>query len=283
MIRLRRTDARYPKRLEQIGHAPDPMWVAGRLPAEDRPAVAIVGTRRMTAYGRRLARDLALALARAGIVIVSGLAQGIDSTAHAAALEAGGETVAVLGEGLMAFTEVGPILRRRLAKAIAERGAVVSEYPLDVHGTDWTFPRRNETIVGLSDAVVVIEAPHGSGALITAEFARAHGKPLFVAPGSLGAWTWAGSNALISTGEATLLTSADQVASLFGVALAPSMLKPFTTTADRLLELLAPGAADVDAIAASLGIAAAEASTLIAELLIAGSVVATGDGRFARR
>ncbi len=283
MIRLRRSDPGYPRRLERIGHAPDPLWVAGRLPRDERPAVAIVGTRRMTEYGRRRARNLALALARAGIVIVSGLAQGIDSTAHAAALESGGETVAVLGEGLMAFTEVGPIRRRRLAKAIAERGAVLSEYPLDVHGTDWTFPRRNETIVGLSDAVVVVEAPHGSGALITAEFARAHGKPLFVAPGTVGAWTWAGSNALISTGEATLLTSADQVASILGVALTPSAPKPCATTADRLLELLAPGAADLDGIAVGLGITSAEASTLIAELLIGGSVVATGDGRFARR
>lgn len=261
----------------------------------------------MTDYGRRLAREIAAALARAGVVIISGLAQGVDSTAHSAALDVEGETVAVLGEGLVAFAETGTIHRRHLAKEIAAHGAVVSEYPLDAPGAYWTFPRRNETVVGLSDAVVVIEAPHESGALITAEFARAHGKPLFAAPGSLGASTWAGSNALIASGVATLLRSADQVASLFGITLAPSFGRmvagPFVPTvaapfgptaapspvaaspihAQRVLELLSPSAADVDSIAAGLGMSTSETTTLLAEMLIAGSVIATGDGRFARK
>jgi DNA processing protein len=287
MIKVGRSEDGYPRRLRDFAHAPDPLWVAGRLPAEDRTAVAVVGTRRMTDYGRRLAREIASSLARAGVVIVSGLAQGIDSTAHSAALEAGGETVAVLGEGLMAFAHVGPLLRRRLAREIAEHGAVVSEYPLDVHGTEWTFPRRNETIVGLSDAVVVIEAPQRSGALITADFARAHGRPLFVAPGPVGATTWVGSNALIARGDATLLSSAEQVAERCGLTIERSAASPgpeaTSNTAAGVLELLALGAADMDSIAQALGLSARDASTLVADMLITGSIVATGDGRFARR
>lgn len=284
MIELRRTDPRYPERLRASTHAPDRLWVRGTLPPDAKPVVAIVGTRRMTDHGRRVARELSSSLARSGVVIVSGLAQGVDSTAHAAAVAVGGRTVAVLGEGLLAFDAGGPIQRRRIAQAILDRGAVVSEYPLDVRGAEWTFPRRNATIVGLSDAVVVVEAPRSSGALITAEFAREQGRTLFAVPGPSGAWSWEGSNALIARGDALFLTGAEQVASRVGVGLAPSRAAPCPSLpAARVLDALAFGAADTDTIASAVGVPPEALTTVIAELLIGGSIVATGDGRFARR
>lgn len=239
----------------------------------------------MTDLGRRMARELAMVLARSGVVIVSGLAQGIDSTAHAAAIAADGVTVAVLGEGLLSFETMGPVRRRRIASAILERGALLSQFPVDAHGDRWSYPRRNATVAALGDAVVVIEAPRGSGALITAQYAVRIGRALFAIPGPPAAPTWQGSNQLISDGQAQLLTSADQVATVLRVRLAArgaekSALGPL---ADRVVALLSGGPADVDAIASAAGVASADVATLLAEMLIGGVVIATGDGRFALR
>lgn len=237
----------------------------------------------MTDYGRRITREIASVLARSGAVIVSGLAQGIDSTAHTAAIAVEGLTVAILGEGLLAFEASGPLTRRRIASAILERGALISEYPVDTHGDYWTFPQRNATIAGLSDAVIVVEAPFESGALITAKYARELRRPVFAPAGPLGATTWRGSNGWIADGRATMLTSAGQVADLLGLRLACGPTTPRGVAADRLLDVLAMGPADADSIAARLSTSPGEAATVIAELLIGGSIVATGDGRFARR
>lgn len=284
MIELRPGEPGYPLRLRDLSSPPDPLWLDGRLPPDDARWVAIVGTRRLTPYGTRVAREIAQDLAVAGAVIVSGLAQGIDSVVHASALAAGGRTVAVLGEGLLAFDRSGPMQRRRLARAIRERGALVSEYGLDFGAQTWTFPRRNATIAALADAVVVVEAPHRSGALITADRAIDLGRPLYAVPGPLGASTWEGSNEYIADGRAWLLLAARDVASTLGLSLRAVPDRPRETTmVDRALELLAAGAADADAIAAPLGLSAADAATLIAGMLLAGSIVPTGDGRFARR
>lgn len=283
LIELRPPEAGYPARLRDLRHPPDPLWVQGTLPDEVTRCVAVVGTRRLTPYGHRLAREVAGALASAGVVVVSGLAQGIDSVAHQAALDADGRSIAVLGEGLLAFDQSGPPRRRRLARAIRERGALVSEYGLDFGAQTWTFPRRNATIAALADTVVVIEAPVGSGALITAERALELGRPVFAAPGPLGASTWEGSNRLIAERKAQLLLSAADILAAYGLtAPGPHEGPRDTTLADRLLDLLAPGAADADAIAASLGLIPVEATTLIADMLLAGRIATTGDGRFAR-
>lgn len=262
---------------------PDPLWVSGTLPHPSLPTIAIVGTRRLTPYGARAARELAAAFASAGAVVVSGLAQGIDSTAHAAAIAARGRTIAVLGEGLRAIRECGPVRRKQLAIAISENGALVSEYPMDVRPSDWTFPQRNRTIAGLSDAVIVVEAPAGSGSLITARRAIELRRPLFAVPGPIGAPTWVGSNRLIADGKASLLSDAGEVAQLLGLRLlAPSLVSDLTALGERLMGILAVGASDTDSIADALGVPVSDATTLIAELLIAGQVIATGDGRFAR-
>lgn len=285
MIELTPRDAGYPRRLRAMKRPPDPLWVSGELPDPGIPAVGIVGTRRLTTYGARATRELSTGLARAGAVIVSGLAQGIDSTAHAAALDANGRTIAVLGEGLTWFDECGPVRRRQLAARIRQQGALVSEYALDVRPTEWTYPRRNATIAGLSDVLIVVEAPDGSGALITAERMNDLHRPVYAVPGPLGAPTWVGSNRYIAEGKASLLTSAQQIADVLGLRLgAPSSRSDRSDhLGERLIALLAADAADTDAIAAGLGIAPDEATTLIAEHLIAGTIAATGDGRFARR
>lgn len=282
MIQLAPRDPRYPERLGKTARPPDPLWVWGQLPDDRTPTVGIVGTRRLTTYGSRIARELATVLARAGAVIVSGLAQGIDSTAHAGALDAGGRTIAVLGEGLAWFDDHGPLRRRTLARRIRERGALVSEYPLDVRGKDWTFPRRNATIAAMSDALIVVEAPEGSGALITAKRMLELGRPVFAVPGPLGAPTWVGSNSSIARGKAVLLASAQQVAERLKLELVPAPRARSDGLAERLAALLAAEAADADTLAAQLGLRSADAATLVAQQLIAGTIVATGDGRFAR-
>jgi DNA processing protein len=284
LVELRPGEPAYPERLLDLSSPPDPLWLDGDLPTTDTPCVAIVGTRRMTPYGRQAAREIAFGLASAGVVIVSGLAQGIDSVAHEAVLEARGRTVAVLGEGLLAFHRLGPERRRPLARAIKERGALVSEYPLDLGAQHWTFPKRNATIAALSDAVVVVEAPRGSGALITAKEAIALGRPLFAVPGPIGAPTWLGSNDAIQDGMARIIFGPAPVAAELGVTLSTLGVEAAAgAMARRAIELLASGATHPDELTAELRISGEAAATLIADLLLAGEIVSTADGRFARR
>lgn len=283
MIQMAPRDPRYPRRLRDLTPPPDPLWVWGDLPEEKVATVGIVGTRRFTPYGARVAHELATTLARAGAAIVSGLAQGIDSTAHAGALEAGGRTIAVLGEGLAYFDDHGPLRRRQLARRIRKHGALVSEFPLDVHAKDWTFPRRNATIAGLCDALIVVEAPNGSGALTTAlRMVELH-RPVFAVPGPFGAPTWLGSHQFIADRMAHLLTKVEQVADAVGLRLVALSEPRQHALVDRLMTLLATQPADADAVSAELKINGAEAAQLIAQQLIAGVIVATPDGRFARR
>jgi DNA processing protein len=282
VIRLTPADPGYPGRLRTMKGRPDPLWLWGEMPQANVPTVGVVGTRRVTSLGTRIARIVAMTLARAGAVIVSGLAQGIDSAAHAAALEAGGRTIAVLGEGLAFFDEHGPIRRRQLARRIRVQGALISEYPLDLRGTNWTFPQRNKMIAALSDVLVVVEAPRDSGALITADESFHLHRPVFVVPGPMDAPTWLGSNDYIAKGKARILASVQQVAEHLRLTIGEAAPED-PAARDRLASVLAAEPADADTIAAALGIRPADAATLIAEELIAGHIVATGDGRFARR
>ncbi|MBI2324266.1 MAG: DNA-protecting protein DprA [Chloroflexi bacterium] len=283
MIKLSPRDPEYPPRLRRLARPPDPLWVWGQLPDPQDPTVGIVGTRRLTQYGQRIARELAMALARAGAVVVSGLAQGVDSVAHSAALEAAGRTIAVLGEGLAYYDEHGAARRRQLAMRIRKQGALISEWALDVRGIEWTYPRRNLTLAALSDALIVVEAPEGSGALITADRMRRDiRRPVFIVPGPLGASTWEGSNRYIAEGKGTLLASAQQVASYLGLTVAAMPRASGNGAGERLLALLASGPADADTITAGLGLDGPKATTLIAEQVIAGAIAPTPDGRFAR-
>jgi len=195
-------DPAWPARLDLLDDAPAALLVEGDPACLSAPvAVAIVGTRRCTAYGRSVARTLARALGRAGVMVVSGLARGVDAWAHHGAVEAG-RTVAVLGHGL---GHTSPASNRRLRDEIVERGgAVVSTWPDDFEATKWSFPRRNRWIAALSDHVVVVEAPERSGALITATEAwsmHVEGpSPVWAVPGPVGAPASAGCLRLLSEG-----------------------------------------------------------------------------------
>lgn len=200
-------DDSYPALLREIGAPPPVLYFRGELLETDRIAVAIVGTRRVTAYGREMAARIAGDLARAGVTIVSGLARGVDGVAHEAALNAGGRTIAVLGSGV---NRIYPPEHRNLARRIAEQGAVVSDYLPDTPPDGVNFPPRNRIISGLSLGVVVIEAPDRSGALITVDFAADHGRDVFALPGPATAANSAGCNRIIREG-ARLVRSADDI------------------------------------------------------------------------
>lgn len=200
-------DPDYPALLRELPDSPPVLYVKGTLLDEDRWAVAFVGTRRATAYGRDMAHRLATSLVSAGITIVSGLALGIDAAAHKAALEAGGRTIAVLGCGI---DQVYPPEHRHLAAAIANSGALVSEFPLGTQPEAKNFPVRNRLISGLSLGVVVVEAPADSGALITADCAIEQGRDVFAVPGNVTARTTAGTHRLIQNG-AKLVVNGDDI------------------------------------------------------------------------
>lgn len=261
MTTLARSDPRYPSRLLDLAKPPEPLWYEGDPTLLSREGIAIVGTRRMTPYGERIARELAIACAEAGIVVVSGLAQGVDSAAHAGALDARGDTVAILGEGLASFAPNGR--RRRLAARIRERGCLVSEYPPLTPAQGWMFAQRNATIAALARAVVVVEAPPSSGALITARHAIALGRELYAVPGPLGSPQSAGANALIASGAARALVGPESLG-----------LRAAVVASSPLLERLAAGPLTPDALRAD--------PADVAELLLAGRIVALPDGRLAR-
>jgi DNA processing protein len=190
-------DPLYPSRLKEIYDYPPVLYVRGDLPAEDEPCLAVVGTRRPTIYGRQVTEEIVSDLARSKITIVSGLARGIDSVAHRAALDAGGKTIAVFASGL---DIVYPGENAKLAQQIMEHGAVVSEYPLGIKPRPETFPLRNRIMSGLSLGVLVVEAGERSGALITAHQAVEQNRDVFAIPGSILSPASQGTNRLIQEG-----------------------------------------------------------------------------------
>jgi DNA processing protein len=195
------TDPEYPENLRQVADPPPVLFSRGAILPCDAHAVALVGTRRATAYGRAVAERLATDLAQSGVTVVSGLAKGIDTVAHAAAVRAGGRTIAVLGNGL---DQVYPPENAGLAARIAtsQHGAVVSEFAPGIPPDAVNFPRRNRIISGLSRMSVIVEAGERSGALITADFALEQGRDVLAVPGSIHSAASAGANALLKQGAA---------------------------------------------------------------------------------
>ncbi|MDH5506610.1 MAG: DNA-processing protein DprA [Anaerolineae bacterium] len=204
-------DEDYPRRLKEVNQSPPVLYIHGEVTAEDEWAVAVVGTRRATAYGQQVAEELGSFLAHNGITVVSGLARGVDAIAHRAALDAGGRTLAVLGSGV---DMVYPPENRKLAEMIVERGALISDYPLGTPPEGPNFPPRNRLISGLSIAVVVVEAGGSSGATITANYAGEQGREVFAVPGNIYAEQCKGTNRLIQQGAHPLLTPADLIEAL---------------------------------------------------------------------
>jgi DNA processing protein len=199
-------DPEYPRKLRELDQAPPVLYVKGELVPEDEWAVAIVGTRKLTSYGQRVANELGEFLAHNGITVVSGLARGVDAVAHQAALRAGGRTLAVLAHGL---DQVYPAENRKLAAEIIERGALISDYGIGTPPDNANFPPRNRIISGLSLAVVIVEAGEQSGALITAGFAAEQGREVFAVPGNIFAAQSKGANLLIQRGAHPLVRFED--------------------------------------------------------------------------
>jgi DNA processing protein len=197
----------YPARLREIADPPLALAVRGTLLEADAGAIAVVGARRASEYGRRMAAELATGLAEAGVTVVSGLAAGIDAAAHRAALAAGGRTVAVLGTGI---DRVYPSWHADLADAIARQGALVSEFPCGAAPLAFHFPRRNRVISGLASGTVVVEAAEQSGSLITARAALEQGREVFAVPGPAGPAAHRGAHRLIQQG-AKLVTSVEDI------------------------------------------------------------------------
>lgn len=199
-------DELYPPRLKEIDQPPPVLYVRGQLQSEDTWAVAVVGTRRVSTYGRQVAEDLGSLLAANGVTVVSGLARGVDAIAHQSALKAGGRTIAVLGSGV---DRIYPPEHSQLAERVVASGALVSDYPLGTPPDASNFPPRNRIISGLSMATVVVEAGETSGALITAQFAIDQGREVFAVPGNILAPQSKGTNRLIVQGAHPMLSVHD--------------------------------------------------------------------------
>ncbi|MFN8435709.1 MAG: DNA-processing protein DprA [Anaerolineales bacterium] len=204
-------DEEYPNRLKEIDQPPPVLYIRGEYLMDDLFSVAIVGTRKVTAYGRQVTEEIASFLAANGITVVSGLARGVDAIAHQTALKAGGRTIGILGSGV---DRIYPPEHRGLAEQMMQRGAIISDYAVGTPPDASNFPSRNRIISGLSLAVVVIEAAETSGALITAEFAAEQGREIFAVPGSILAPQSKGTNRLIQKGAQPLLTPADLMQAL---------------------------------------------------------------------
>ena len=270
--RVRRREAGYPSLLEAIHDPPAELFLrgTGAVSLLGGPAVAIVGARACSAYGRSVARSLGRELAAAGVVVVSGMARGIDGEAHRGALDAGGDTLAVLGCGI---DRDYPAAHTELARRICERGLLVSEYEPGVEPAPWRFPARNRIIAGLCRATVVVEARERSGALITADFALEDGREVLAVPGEITSALSAGTNALLRLGATPVTSSADVLEALGVVPPAESREPPrLGATAAVLLERLRDGPLTADELARAVAVDAPQASAALIELELAGSV-----------
>jgi DNA processing protein len=271
----------YPWRLAQLGDPAAVLWVIGQVEALAAPGVAMVGARAASAYGLRTAERLAAELAAAGLVIVSGLARGIDAAAHRGALAAGGRTVAVQACGP---DRVYPQAHRRLAQRIAVRGALMGELPPGAPPLPAHFPLRNRLISGLCRALIVVEARERSGSLVSARHALAQGADVFAVPGPIDAPTSLGPNRLLRDGAWPVLEAADVLEVLGGWQSAPAARSgsaPGPGTGD-LLATLARGAASLDELATALARPPESLSPELLELELEGRIARDRDGRFRR-
>ena len=246
-----RSDASFPPLLGAIHDPPPGLFLRGGAEPEllSRPAVAIVGARACSPYGRQVARRLARELAATGLVVVSGLARGVDAEAHRGALEGGGPTVAVLGCGI---DRDYPAANRELARQVGGAGLVVSEYAPGVEPAPWRFPARNRIVAGLCAASIVVEARERSGALITADFALEEGREVFAVPGEITSALSAGSNALLRLG-ATPLTRTEDVLESFGIAPGGTADPELEPAAATVLEHVRERAVGADELARATG------------------------------
>jgi len=272
------TDVEYPERLRMIADPPPLLYLKGEIRSIDDKAVAIVGSRSASEYGRRVTRDLARGLASMGFTVVSGMARGIDGMAHETALNSGGRTIAVLGSGV---ERAYPPEHDKLYQRISENGAVLSELPIGTRPVAFNFPARNRLISGLSLGVVVVEATEKSGSLITASLAVEQGREVFAVPGEVGASRSRGAHRLIRQGAKLVETVDDileeiapQLSTGSGATFAASVSLPHTASVEarNIFSLLQEGSLQVDEVIEKSGFGAARVLEILLELELQGYV-----------
>ncbi len=279
-----RDDPGYPTRLREIDDAPPVLYVRGSWQPEDEWSVAVVGTRRATAYGRQAATELTRGLAASAVTVVSGLARGVDTIAHRTALDTGGRTVAVLANGL---DTIYPPENRRMSEEIAERGAVISDYPLGTKPRADFFPRRNRILSGLSLGTLIVEGDFQSGSMITAKFAMEQNRDVFAVPGSIFSPQSRGPLSLIRDG-AMPVTSAQDILEALNLTQIGSQLDfgraapPESEEERALMGVLTREPLHIDEVVRRSGLAAAIASGTLALLELKGLVRDVGGLNFAR-
>jgi DNA processing protein len=264
-------DPAYPAALREIPDPPPVLYLRGELSPADDWAIAVVGTRRASPYGRQATERIVADVARAGVTIVSGLARGIDTHAHSAALAAGGRTIAVLGSGL---DRIYPDENRKLAEQIAGSGAVLSEYPLGTPPDATNFPRRNRIVSGLARATLVVEADYKSGAMITATQAAEQGRDVFAVPGSIFNPLSAGPHQLIREGARVVTDASDILEELHLTAVveqrATREALPADPTEAALLRLLSHEPTHVDDLTRSARLPSATVTSTLTILELKG-------------
>jgi DNA processing protein len=277
-------DPRYPPRLKQIYERPPVLFCRGRIEEQDEWAVGVVGTRRATTYGRQAAETITGDLARQQITIISGLARGIDTTAHQAALQAGGRTIAVLP---CSVDQVYPVQNARLAQSIREHGALVSEYPPGMPIHREFFFRRNRIVAGMSLGVLVVEAGERSGALLTAKNALEENREVFAVPGSIFSPYSRGANELIQQSGAKLVREARDILAELNLTMVSEQVEvqqalPADETELTLLKFLGAEPAHIDEIGRQAQLAPAVVSGALALLELKGYVRQVGGLNFVR-
>ncbi|MEX2583597.1 MAG: DNA-processing protein DprA [Gemmatimonadota bacterium] len=289
-VALTPDDPAYPPSFRAVTEPPYLIFAAGDVSALERPGIAVVGTRSPTRYGRRAAERLGFDLASAGLVIVSGVARGVDSAAHQGALDAGGGTIGVLGHGI---DQVYPPENQRLFAAIRQQGLLLTEYPPGETPKAGNFPRRNRLIVALSQAVLVVEMGHKSGAQHTVGFAIEQGKDVMAVPGPIESPASEGTNQLIKDGARLVASALDVLEELRGVGSAATLepaASPSSATTlpllsgdeDALMRVLSAEPLHVDELARDVNVSAAAVLTTLLHLELRGLVTALPGKRYCR-
>jgi DNA processing protein len=277
-------DDAYPKQLREVFDRPPVLFVRGHIEPADEWAVAVVGTRRVSVYGRQVAEEMSRGLAANRVTVLSGLARGVDGVAHRAALDAGGRTIAVLACGL---DLIYPPEHKRLAEQIIERGALVSEYGLGVEPRGDFFPRRNRILSGMSLGVLVVEGDIKSGALITARIAIDQNREVFAVPGSIYSPNSRGTNKLIQDGEAKLTLGVQDVLAELNLSMATHQIEateliPADETEGLLLKHLGAEPVYVDDLRRSSGLPIAKVTSALAMLELKGLARQVGRMNYVR-
>lgn len=277
----------YPTLLSEITDPPFVLFVRGTLPINERPSIAVVGTRKCTTYGRQVTEELSRTLAAQGVVVVSGLALGIDGVAHEAALAAGGVTVAVLGSGVDAKT-IYPLSHQKLAeRIITQGGAIVSEYPPGFEPTQFSFPARNRIIAGLTLGTLVTEAPTESGALITFKYAIGYNREVFAVPHPITSTMGMGGNGLIKLGAKLVMTAQDilddlQISNIEQIITNNEIL-PANPTEAKIMSLLSKEPVHVDALIKASKLESAAVNGALVMMEMKGKVKNVGGMHFILR